>query len=76
MIIKVSLILEYCASGNLKTYLIDHNKDFIDGITLKNQQTNIDEVNEPNKHTLDLLMLWSYQVIYFPLIVYFDFNLR
>ena len=61
--IKVSLILEYCAAGNLRSYLGDHSKEFIAGISAtRKDKGSIGDVSEPNKHTLELLILWSYQV--------------
>ena len=60
---KVSLILEYCAAGNLRSYLGDHSKEFIAAIfATRKDKESIGDVNEPNKHTLELLILWSYQV--------------
>ena len=61
--IKVSLILEYCAAGNLRSYLGNHSKEFIAGISAtRKDEESIGDVSEPNKHTLELLILWSYQV--------------
>ena len=56
------MILEYCALGNLKSYMIEHYKEFKENIKTTKKETNIADVSEPNKHTIDLLMLWSYQV--------------
>ena len=62
---KVSLILEYCAAGNLRSYLGDHSKEFIAGISAtRKDKESIGDVSEPNKHTLELLILWSYQVYF------------
>ena len=63
--IKVSLILEYCAAGNLRSYLGNHSKEFIAGISAtRKDEGSIGDVSEPNKHTLELLILWSYQVCF------------
>ena len=63
--IKVSLILEYCAAGNLRSYLGNHSKEFIAGISAtRKDEGSIGDVSEPNKHTLELLILWSYQVYF------------
>ena len=56
------MILEYCALGNLKSHMIDHYKEFKENIKTTKEETNIADVSEHNKHTIDLLMLWSYQV--------------
>ena len=56
------MILEYCALGALKKYMTDHFKEFSENIKPTKQQTDIVDVTEPNKHTIDLLMLWAYQV--------------
>ncbi len=60
----MSLILEYCAFGNLKKYLVNHSKEFIRNINSNKEESSIDVVSELSNHTLDLLILWSYQVTF------------
>ena len=59
----MSLILEYCAFGDLRKYLIDHRASFIKNIL--HEKTSQDEKAEKLgdiKHDDQLLLLWAYQV--------------
>ena len=59
----MSLILEYCAFGDLRKYLIDYRASFIENI--RHEKTSQDEKAEKLgdiKHDDQLLLLWAYQV--------------
>ena len=58
-------MLEYCLKGNLRSYLIDHEKEF--KVSLKNyhDKGSIAESNnleETIVHDIKLLCLWACQV--------------
>ena len=59
----MSLILEYCAFGDLRKYLVDHRASFIQNI--RHGRTSEDEgAGEIGELGYDdqLLLLWAYQV--------------
>ena len=59
----MSLILEYCAFGDLRKYLIDHRASFIQNI--RHEKTSPDKKADKlgnNEHDDQLLLLWAYQV--------------
>ena len=61
----MSLILEFCAFGNARDYLREHSKNFKENITFKtlsNEDSVLEDIDEPNKNSLELLVAWSYQV--------------
>ena len=66
---KVSLILEYCAFGNLKAYLDDYEESFRQNLEWKDSEgsspSHFDNDDYKNKkHNVKLMLFWSYQVIY------------
>ena len=64
-ILQVSLILEFCSHGNVREYLKEHSKDFKENISpkeLNKRNSVIDDIGDRNKHTLRLLIAWSFQV--------------
>ena len=59
----MSLILEYCAFGDLRKYLIDHRASFIQNI--RHEKTSPDKKADKLgdiEHDDQLLLLWAYQV--------------
>ena len=63
--LQLSLILEYCAIGDLRSYLADHSQEFKESISPSNtekKEPTIENIGKHEKHTLELLTTWSYQV--------------
>ena len=59
------MILEYCAIGDLRSYLADHCQEFKESISSSNtekREPRIEDIGKHEKHTLELLTTWSYQV--------------
>ena len=59
----MSLILEYCANGNLRGYLQEHSTEFNHNITNTRNDPNNVETKESSRHSLSLLLRWAHQVI-------------
>ena len=58
---QLSLVLEYCSFGDLKSYLKKHNQEFKQTILHKdNREQMLSHGN--TKHNLAQLEIWSYQV--------------
>ena len=57
----MSLILEYCANGNLHDYLHEHGKEFTHNI-ISSRNRNIIETKGTSQHNLELLLRWTHQV--------------
>ena len=62
--LQVSLILEYCSNGDLRTFLIKHNKELAVAILATNHETNIQLGPNGLKMDIFLLIVWSYQVLF------------
>ena len=51
--------------GNMKRYLNDYSEDFKESIIPtkpRKRNSDFEDISRPNKNTLELLILWSYQV--------------
>ena len=64
---QLSLILEYCSNGNLRSYLIKNalkfvkNKNETNAIT-KNEISGTSPIEETGLHSPQMLMVWAWQV--------------
>ena len=64
--IQVSLLLEYCSKGDLKSFLVDHRKEFNDSLN-DFQKTGVSNKSIPKSsvnQVLDIKILhrWAFQV--------------
>ena len=63
---QISLILEYCARGNLRAYLIDHESEFMSSLKYYKENDFIEPLKisdvEDTPNDVFLLHRWSYQV--------------
>ena len=64
---QVSLLLEYCSKGDLKSFLVDHRKEFYDSL---NEFHNAETLNQKSSKSsgnpiLDIKILhrWIFQVM-------------
>ena len=58
---QLSLVLEYCSFGDLKSYLKKHNQEFKQTILHKDNREQM-PLHGNTKHNLAQLEIWSYQV--------------
>ena len=69
--IQVSLLLEYCSKGDLKSFLVDHRKEFHDSLNefYKTGFTNKSIPKSSANQILDIriLLRWVFQVRIFKL---------
>ena len=65
---QCSLILEYCSKGDLRSYLINHEKEFNKSLEFyqmnKCLATVEKDVSDTKSHNVALLCQWVYQVTY------------
>ena len=71
---KVSLILELCSRGNLRSFLVDNQKELIlshdrESISSYSKNNSHSDISKDRKFGFHSLFLWSYQVIYYKLIL-------
>ena len=63
--LQIYLALEYCANGNMRSYLLKHHKEFERALVIHEQndsmQTMIPVIDD-NIHDMEMLILWCYQV--------------
>ena len=63
---QISLILEYCARGNLRAYLIDHESEFMRSLKYYKENDFVEPLKisevEDTSNDVFLLHRWSYQV--------------
>lgn len=59
---QVSLILELCSLGNLRDFLVDHQKEFIEAWGKDNAAILQFSKSKGSKFGQHSLFLWSYQV--------------
>ena len=71
LVIQVSLLLEYCSKGDLKSFLVDHRKEFHDSLNefYKTGFTNKSIPKSSANQILDIriLLRWVFQVKIFKL---------
>ena len=75
LFLQFSILLEYCSNGDLLSYIKEHSGDFKLNIsqTIENPimgivNTTLENLSENTRnkiHSMPLLVIWSYQVIYF-----------
>ena len=62
VVFKVSLILEYCSNGDLRTFLIKNTQELSESIRATTFDRNTDAGLKGLTKDLFLLIVWSYQV--------------
>lgn len=64
--LQVSLVLEFCLNGDIRSFLIKHTKEFQKGINANHENRNIEITDWNNvKKDLSLLIVWAFQVTEF-----------
>ena len=62
-------MLEYCAKGNLRSYLIDHEEDFKKSLKYVTEKGHLELLRKDEiEHNVKQLCLWACQVIFWPFI--------
>lgn len=70
---QFSLMLEYCPKGDLRSYLIDHEKEFKTSLKYYHEHGCMTEssiLNESIAHDIRLLCVWACQVDFLIMILF------